>query len=55
LSQAEAVLPVNTVGVHINFIQLPDDMTRMSGFGGENARIMELEIVSQADAVLCQS
>jgi hypothetical protein len=37
----------------LNLNCLPDDAVHISGFGGEYAGVMDLDVVPEADAVLC--
>jgi hypothetical protein len=41
--------------MEINLSYLPDDMVRLSGFGQEDAGVVELHVVSQVDAELWHS
>jgi hypothetical protein len=49
--QEEAILLV-LVRVEFNFNGLPDHMVQVSGFGGEDAEVLEFELKAQLDTVL---
>jgi hypothetical protein len=54
LTQAEAILPICIVrGRSIS--SLPDHVVNISGFGGEDAGVLELDPVAQAIAVFSSS
>jgi hypothetical protein len=38
--------------MELNLSHLPDDTVHISGFGGVDAGVMELDVVPQADTVL---
>jgi hypothetical protein len=50
--QAEAILPVHIIVVVLNLHHLTDDASHVSAFGGENAGVVELDVVPEFDAVL---
>lgn len=45
----EAILPVHDVGIKLHLSCLPDDLVHVSGFGGEDIDVLELDLVSQVD------
>jgi hypothetical protein len=50
-TETEATLSVDIVGVEFNLNGLPDNAIHISGFRGEDGRIVELNAVSLGDTV----
>jgi hypothetical protein len=54
LNYTEDIFPVHIGGMEFSLSHLPDNTIHVSGFCGEDAGIVKLNIVSQVDFVLCQ-
>jgi hypothetical protein len=52
LAQTQAILPVLVVRIQLDLGFLPDDPVRVSGFGGQDLGVLELNVMSPAVAVL---
>jgi hypothetical protein len=55
MTSSEAILPVHVVRVELDLSGFPDQPVHVSGFGGQDLGVLELDMMSPADAMFSYS